>query len=164
MAPSENANARAQEASKTKGPPSWAGSKYESYNNWAAAKKGRFGELILKHALAEIGMHVTKSDNNTCDFYFNGLKMESRVSSMNSKGKFVIRNIGEKPDATEFFLILVCPNEVRMYMMPQSSLYNAARDRGRGRRVKTLTLSEEQLDAYFGMFKIETIGEPDINE
>lgn len=105
----------------------WLGALYGGFRAWTSAKKGKFGEQILKRALEMNGVeyrHVI--EHNEWDVETNeNARIECKVICMSPRSTFKVQKLNLSSGVTDYFMVCVTPREMRGYLIPVNVMHDA---------------------------------------
>ena len=104
----------------------WTGSTHESVYDAATTVKGDFGEAIMSRCLNDLNIGADIVDKGKGDFDIlidNGMKLENKLATEDSKGKFQFNGIKIDINYDYVTLIAVSPEEIRFDIVIKGDFY-----------------------------------------
>jgi hypothetical protein len=100
----------------------WKNSKYEWIYNLPTTVKGKVGELICSEFFKQKNHKVIKYKKPDWDLNVDSMRVEVKLSMLNTTGLFKFLQIRPNDDYTHICFLAIEPNESNIFLIPKKSI------------------------------------------
>lgn len=100
----------------------WKNSKYEWIYTLPTTVKGKVGELICSEFFKQKGYSVKKHNRPDWDINVNDMRVEVKLSMLNTTGYFKFLQIRPNDDYTHISFLAIEPTESNIFLIPKQCI------------------------------------------